>query len=234
MSSPSSQPDRFRPEMPHIPGVSDQPPREGAGMPVPTRFMIVAAALVLLGILAWGGLRAARNRSRTKTGTDASVDASLPQVASDEVAPDSGPQFNPDVKEVAKLAELASPWSAKNFTFNNPVTHEAVPALIVRLPGGAADHSASYWAFSLRAPYESCDLQYVTDVGMLAARYSYRASHPMVLAACDGTIYDPLKMGTSPSGAWVRGEIVQGVGIRPPLAIEIRVQGDTIIADNME
>ena len=56
----------------------------------------------------------------------------------------------------------------------------------------------------------------------------------MVLAACDGTIYDPLRVGTSPTGAWVRGEIVHGVGIRPPLAIEIRVKGNSIFANSME
>jgi hypothetical protein len=55
-----------------------------------------------------------------------------------------------------------------------------------------------------------------------------------VAATCDGTLYDPLKLGTAPSGAWVRGEIVQGAGIRPPLAVEIRVEGRNVIADKME
>jgi hypothetical protein len=134
----------------------------------------------------------------------------------------------------ATLAELSKPWSSKKFTFVNPATGAEVAAMIVRLPVSAADRSSSYWAFSIATPYESCALEYVTDPGEIASRSSYHAKHPVVLAPCDGTVYDPLQMATSPTGAFVRGEIVHGVGIRPPLEVEIRVQGDSIVASNVE
>ena len=42
----------------------------------------------------------------------------------------------------------------------------------------------------------------------LAARFGFRAVHPMVASACDGSVYDPLQMATVDSGACVRGAIV--------------------------
>ena len=105
--------------------------------------------------------------------------------------------------------------------------------MIIRLPGSPSRASA-YWAFSLEAPYETCRLTYVTDLRALASRYHYRAAHPMVVASCDGTVYDPLQFGTTPGGAWFLEKWRGGRGSRPPLAIEIRVQGQSIFADRME
>jgi hypothetical protein len=56
----------------------------------------------------------------------------------------------------------------------------------------------------------------------------------MVASSCDGTVYDPLQMGTTPDGAWARGEVIKGMGIRPPISIEVRVQGRSIVADRIE
>lgn len=136
---------------------------------------------------------------------------------------------------VAALSELAKPWAAKEFTFVDPLTHESVPGMVVHLAGAAPESSASYWAFSLEAPYQTCHLVYVTNLSELATRFGYSAgTHPMVASPCDGTVYDPLKMGTISSGAWVRGEIVQGAGIRPPISIEVKVEAGNLIADRIE
>ena len=136
--------------------------------------------------------------------------------------------------DVASLQELAKPWASKKFLFRKRLTDETVPALVVRLPGGAANRSASYWAFSLQAPYGRCELEYVTALDKLAGQYGYRARHPMVGDPCSGTLYDPLRLGTVPGGAWARGEVVQGSSIRPPIAIEARVQGNHLIASQIE
>jgi hypothetical protein len=235
MQDPATQPDLFKPEMPRIPGVND----ESAAVPKSKdtkslqQLLIVAVALCAIGLLvARGMIRAARNKVDAQIAAQSAVNEPLPAVATDEVLAAPAAPKGPVL--VATLSELSRPWSSKAFTFTNPVTQEDVPAMVVRLPGSAGDRSSSYWAFSLTAPYESCELEYETDLNKLASRYSYRAGHPMVLAECDGTIYDPLRMATSPNGAWVRGEIVQGVGIRPPLAIEIQVQGNAIVAKSME
>ena len=48
-------------------------------------------------------------------------------------------------------------------------------------------------------------------------------------------VFDPLKTSNLPgSGVWVRGSIVQGSDLRPPLGIEIRVVGKKILAVRTE
>ena len=133
---------------------------------------------------------------------------------------------------VATLYELAEPWSSKAFHFVDPNTHKSVSAMIIHLPSPPAE--PSFWAFSLTTPFSRCPLQYVTDLSALSQRFVYSADHPMVVSDCDGILYDPLKMDTLPDGSWVRGEIVRGGGIRPPIAIQVEVQGRDIIADRTE
>jgi hypothetical protein len=47
---------------------------------------------------------------------------------------------------------------------------------------------------------------------------------------CRRTVYDPLKLTNLPGNVWVRGGIVQGSDVRPPLAIELK----QILAVGME
>ena len=56
----------------------------------------------------------------------------------------------------------------------------------------------------------------------------------MVVNPCDSTVYDPLKVGAIGGNTWVRGEIVQGSGLRPPISIEVRVIGRSVVADSIE
>jgi hypothetical protein len=136
--------------------------------------------------------------------------------------------------EIGTVEDLVQPWSARKFSYSRPVTHEEVPAIAIRLPGGNGQSSASYWAILLKAPYGQCDLEYVSDVKEIASRFGFVAKHPMIADACSGTLYDPLRTGTLPNGSWARGEIVQGAGFRPPMQIEIRIEGDRIIAGRSE
>ena len=130
--------------------------------------------------------------------------------------------------QVARVEDLAKPWSAKKFTFVKPFNHQSVDAMAIRLPGGAL------WGFALQEPYGPCELEYVTDLARLAKQYGYQASHPMVGNPCNKTIYDPTKLGSLGEGVWTRGEIVQGGGIRPPIAIDVDVKDGFIIADRIE
>jgi len=99
--------------------------------------------------------------------------------------------------------------------------------MVVRLPGNA------YWAFSLRVPYGTCELQFVTDMETLRTVYKFAAVHPMVGDPCTHTVYDLTKYGRGPNGV-VRGAVVAGTAIRPPLAIEVEVQGHEIVATRSE
>ena len=234
MQDRTAEPKRFRPEMPHIPGVSDDSNvRSGTSPKRVLRLIILAAAaLATLGGLAWWQVQKDRSAAGSEP-ADSSAEASsaalpFPRSSEQPVSLPSAPGT------IATLEELSKPWLAKKFTFLKPDTHTTVDAMVVRLPGSSGNHSGAYWAFAMAAPYGRCALDYVTDLKQLANRYNYSATHPMVAADCNGTLYDPLRLGVIPSGAWVRGEVVQGSGIRPPISIRIQVRGRSIIADQIE
>ncbi len=233
MPNSSTPPSLFKPEMPQIPGVNDPG--------VPTKWKANAHALIVAGLVVFVGLFVVLVGGwALRLFHSHSESASAPIGDAVTVDPANIParQFPPAVTRgggaAATLNDLAKPWAAKEFTFVNPITHAEVPAMIVRLPGTPAGRSDAYWAFSLDAPYETCQLEYITDLNKLDSRYHYRASHPMVASSCDGTVYDPLQMGATPDGAWARGEVIKGMGIRPPISIEVRVQGRSIVADRIE
>jgi hypothetical protein len=128
---------------------------------------------------------------------------------------------------IATTAQLSKTWSAKRFYFRDPITSKPAPAIVVHLPGG------SFWAFSLQEPFGKCELEYVTDLRKLRTSYGFDAAYPMVADPCNGSVYDLTHYGNAPSGL-VRGEVEKGSAWRPPLAIEIRVQGNQVIAVGME
>lgn len=221
---------RYEAPMPSIPGV----PKDRRGR-ARARLNVLAACgtALLVGVLAWGIHRHLQSRA-----------AAAPTSATAEALPDaSAPVSNPpspalqapaDSTDIAALEELAKPWSSKAFTFDDPLTHESVPAMVVRLPGSTPGKSGAYWAFSLIEPYGACQMLYVTNLGVLASQYGYTANHPMVVDPCAQTVFDPLRMGQRADGAWLRGAIVQGGGLRPPIAIEVSVHGDSLRADRIE
>jgi hypothetical protein len=222
---------QFKPEMPRIPGVNE-PLRGRQIWKKPDVLKLLAVAIVVVvGGVVWSGIHAARYRTQSALAMRDLVAAPSTAGASTQLL-EPPAALRKDVA-AATVTDLAKPWSAKEFEFFDPLTHARVPAMIIRLPGSPSRASA-YWAFSLEAPYHTCGLTYVTDFRALASRYHYRAAHPMVVASCDGTVYDPLQYGTTPAGAWVPGEVAQGAGSRPPLVIDVRVQGQSIFADRME
>jgi serine/threonine protein kinase len=139
-------------------------------------------------------------------------------------------QANP---EVAAVAELAQPWSSKKFFYRSLTHSKYVPALIIRLPGSAAQ-SKSYWAFSLEAPFSQCQLEYIDDLAKLSSEYGFRADHPMVVNPCSRAVFDPLHLKELPGNILVRGAIVQGYDPRPPYGIEVKVTANQIRAVAME
>jgi hypothetical protein len=227
---------RLKPaQMPDIPGVGDgggaPPPAPGRDWtPTVLRAAVVLAFLMLSAGGAWWGLRLIRSKSQSPAvATEPVPDESVPAAVLNSFPPRrEGPAV------IATLPELAKPWSAKEFTFTDSVSRRTTSAMIVHLPGGAGDRASGYWAFSLDSPYGRCDLAYVSNLNELATRYRYPAKHPMVASTCDDTVYDPAQMGTIATGAWVRGAVVRGMGIRPPISIQIRILNGKIFADRME
>jgi hypothetical protein len=235
VKSPSKPPDnldRFHPEMPNIPGVNNARPdvSTSASNANPKRLVQIgglAVAVLLIGVAILWLIESARHRALESPSTETSaMDPSMP--APPPTAPFSATLATDGPTVVATAEELAKTWSAKKFTFTKPFTRENVDAMVIRLPGGGL------WAFALREPYGRCALEFVTDLGQMSKQYGYHASHPMVANPCNSTVYDPLKVGPLGGEVWARGEIVQGAGLRPPIAINVQVSGNSIIADRIE
>jgi len=222
------QNDRFKAEMPEIPGVSASA-RRGGGSSGP--WLVVGGLLAVLAAAFVGGKFLSRPRR---------ADPPVP-TAQIEV-PTSAPDLTPAMPAasdanpvVAKVGDLAKPWEAVPFAFRNQVTGETVNALLLRLPSGSPAQASAYWSFALKEAYGNCRLEYVDDLGKLRGDYGYRQpKHPMVGNPCSRTLYDPLKYGAVSGGVLARGAIAQGSDLRPPLAIEIKIRGKDIVATRME
>ena len=230
--------DPFKPPQPRIPGVSNTTPKEKPveenaeparpsrisrflPLPIPPNWILAGlAGTLLIG----GGIAWVSHGSSAKNAVPAAVSEPAQPAA---VTPKPAEKLPIAPGEVATTNELAKPWSSKRFIFREPGTSKDTLGIVVHLPGG------TYWGLSLREPYGSCELEYVTDLRKLETEYHYRASHPMVGDPCNRTVFDLMRYGNAPGGL-VRGEIAQGAGVRPPMAIEIRTRGNQILATRME
>src|SRR5579859_259463 len=228
MDQPPVQEEKFKAEMPQIPGVGPSSKRT-SGMPAPV-MVIGGLAAVVLAVVVIGGV-ASRSRRNAAPAADPSPQVELP-------APDLGnppPQAPPANSGIATIDQLAKPWSSTQFDFRDPLSGEQIPALIVRLPGGSATQPGGYWAMNLKAPYNNCELEFVNDLKKLKTDYGYvAAKHPMVGNPCSRTVFDPTKLMSLAGNVWVRGAIVQGSDLRPPLGIELKIEGKNIFAVRME
>jgi hypothetical protein len=231
---------RLKPQMPQIPGVTDQPAAAAAETPAssgilqgdPGKILGMAAAALVVGLgAAWLFLHAPRG-SQTAASRDVATSKAA-SAAPGASAPVPAPRAADGSVIVAALDELAQPWSSKSFQFRKRLSSDYVDALAVRLPGNAGRVS-SFWGFALEEPFTKCRLEYVADLTRLSNQYGYAATHPMVVSSCNGAIFDPLKMGTLPTGAWVRGQVVSGSGLRPPTSIELRIDGNHLVATQIE
>lgn len=229
--------DRFKTEMPRIPGVSEPGSAPASAAPATSgnpAFKLFGALFAALLVIFLAGRWALRS-----TGIQPKAAEAQPQIEVPAPAPDPStllPHATSATPSIANVAEMAKAWSTKEFYVRNPLTGEDVPALLVRLPTGSASQSTGYWAFATNSPYEHCKLEFIADLGKLRNDYDFRrANHPMVGNPCTQTLFDPLKTINLPgSGAWVRGGIVQGSDLRPPLGVQIRIQGKEILAIRVE
>ncbi|MBZ5526629.1 MAG: serine/threonine protein kinase [Acidobacteriia bacterium] len=193
-----------------------------------------AAGLALAAVLGFFGVRAMRKSGQQEpvpVEPAAQVDAPAPQPAR---AP-APPVATADHPEVATVVEMAAPWSSKEFFLQGATATSSVPAMLVRLQGGAAEKSGSYWAFSTEVIYDRrCHYEFITDLAKLSSDYGFAAEHPMVGNPCTHTVFDPMRLKQIEGNILVRGEIVKGTDIRPPLGIDIRVKGKQIQALRLE
>ena len=220
MPDNATKPSSFKVAQPEIPGV---PRAKTASDAKRQQFYIwltgSAAVVILLVVVIWWA-RASTRASRSVQIVEA------PRSAVPAQTPAPAPQLAIGPGPIATTKELSHPWATQKFLYRNPAGNLS-PAMVVRLPGNA------YWAFSLQAPYGTCELEIVTDTQQLLSDYKFSASYPLVADPCTHTLYDLTKYGNGPNGL-VRGAVVAGTAIRPPLAIEVQVEGQQIIADRAE
>ena len=237
--------DPFKPQDPTIPGVTGNPARVRPA-PVPPAPLgpgseqrpsknvfadsrVVAGIAIAIVLLVGFGLfwRSHSTSAKETKQVEAPLAPAMASPASPAVEPAIAKQATIGPGPVATAAELAKPWSSKRFVFRAPQTADDVPALVVHLPGNI------YWGISMREPFGSCEMKYVTDLSQIADEYRYTAAHPMVVDPCNHAVYDLEKYGPGPNGV-VRGAIVYGAGVRPPLAIEMKIKGNQIVAVQIE
>ena len=222
--------DRFKTEMPQIAGVSGS---RSSAASNPTVKLVIGLLTVLL-VVFLGARFALRPKHEAPLPAE-----QQPQIEVPSPAPDPStllPHATDAEPGIADVAEMAKPWSSKEFYIRNRLTGENIAALLIRLPAASPSQSSGYWAFAQKSPYGNCQLEYLTDLNRLKTDYGFRApKHPMVGNPCSRTVFDPLKTTNLPgTGAWVRGSIVQGSDLRPPLGIEIKIVGKNILAVRTE
>ena len=227
--------DPFKPQQPTIPGVSssaekneDAPAQAPARAPAPQLASappIVWMALTAVGALIVAGGLFYRNRNSSPKPVQPT------SVAAEVAAPSlwSLPSQQKTCRSRPAPLRPRRIWRRRGHRsvscFAIRCSSDPVPAIVVRLPRG------EYWGFSLREPYGNCELEYISDLEKLRTEYKFHADHPMVGDPCNHTVYDLLRYGGGESSdALVRGAIAQGNGLRPPIAIEIRTQGNQIVA----
>ena len=222
---------RFRADMPQIPGViAGGPSRKAPSVNPAIPLGIGIAAVVLVALLG------SRLISHPKPAEP--VVAAPPQieVATPAIDPNSLlPHATATAPEIASVAEMSKPWASKSFFFVNHLTGENVPAMLVRLPQGSANSAEGYWAYEVNVPFGNCKFEFITDLNHLTNDYGFQgARHPMVGNPCSRSVFDPTKMSEIPGNFWVRGTLVQGSDVRPPLGIELKIQNKNILALRME
>jgi len=239
--------DPFKPTAPTLPGVpqrapEEKKPEEANGAPAAAAPAVAklpgipkewqspkmmasagASAVVVLGVLAlgWWAFKPAPAPApvvieQPSAGT---ADSATPTPAAPQLPDAPGP--------VATIAEMSKPWSVTKFQFHRN-TGEALTGMVIRLP-----QAPGYWGLLTVAPYGRCQLELDSDVAEIRQKYGFAAAHPMVVDPCTQVVYDPLALGTA-SGAWVRGRVAAGPGIRPPLEVEIKIEQGFVIAGRSE
>lgn len=219
----------YKPPQPRIPGVPDPvpPPAQAEDTATGKKIALwtgifIAAVIMLLVASALGRWLYHKIAAKPAVPT-----AAVPAGPAEEVPAHPQKEVPVGPGPIASTRELAKVWSSKRFDFRDEVTGAIIPALVVHLPGNM------YWGFSLREPYGDCTLQYDTNLNEIQSDYNYTSKYPLVVDPCNQSLFDLTQYGSGPDGL-VRGQIVQGRAVRPPVAIEVRVKGEEIIAVRSE
>lgn len=144
----------------------------------------------------------------------------------DKVTPRT-PAFVPVTpQKVAAFGEFGELWSAVPFTLKTQAGE--TPALALRVPvavpGGLNVGERHYLAFSRVCTHLGCPVALRRDLGTLEVAFNYRAEHPVLACPCHLSVFAPL-------GA---GKAVSGPAREPLPRVQLRAQGDELLAVGLE
>ncbi len=163
--------------MPQIPGVSTEVPAVGAkslGVSPALRLVAGLLAVVVLLFVVSRWLFHSRQTEAVAPAPPAQIEVPTPPAEPASAIP-RATAANP---QIATVAEMAKPWTSKEFLFVDQFSNESTPALLIRLSGGSASQPEGYWALVMTAPFGSCRLEYVDDVGKLKEQYDFAGTPP--------------------------------------------------------
>lgn len=231
--------DPFKADTPVLPGVPKKMPAAAPAAPARAGFKldfkdpkILAGAggiaLVLVVLIVWMFSGSSESPSVASPAQPTPTATAAPTAAATTpVSPvPSGPPTVQVPGSAGTVDEFPRDWSVKKIFVRSAAGR--VPALIIRLPGGSARNASTYWGLLLMSPYGRCELEYLTDLKKVADDYGYRASHPMVVDPCNLTVFDPTRLGEV-GGIVARGAVVQGTTLRPPLGMDLKIEGNRIM-----
>ena len=144
----------------------------------------------------------------------------------DKVTPQT-PEFVPvSPQRIAALSELDTLWDAVPFTVKTQAGE--TPAVAFRVPeavpGSLSVGKKHYLAFSRVCTHLGCPVSLRRDLGTLEVAFNYRAEHPVLACPCHLSVFAPLEAGKAVSGP-----------AREPLPrVQLRAQGDELVAVGLE
>src|SRR5580692_1523941 len=146
--SDQSPPDRYKAEMPQIPGVSA--PGSGRSALNNPAIRMVGALLAILLVIFFGARWILRPRH-----AEAPPAEPPPQIEVPSPAPDPNaalPHATQQDPGIASVPEMAQPWTSKQFFIRNAFSGENVKRPLIPFPTGFSSPEGGYWAFSMNAP----------------------------------------------------------------------------------
>jgi arsenite oxidase small subunit len=114
-------------------------------------------------------------------------------------------------KPIARLADLAEPWSAVKFTLTD-VDGDQLPCIVIRLPGGG------WYASSLICPHNKCDILYVNDPRIARNTFDVDVSTPVLACPCHFSVFDLPQ----------HGRVIAGPAPGPPLQLKVEVRDNDV------
>ncbi len=226
--------DAFRPQDPHIPGVTDNPKREKeikkaaaqaakrTQSSAPSALASPALWIAILGVAAvgaaaWYGVHWWNYQRSLHEAENPPVAAGVTDLKTPTVVATQDLPFGPGV--VAQTSDLTETWSSKKFIFRAPQTADNIPAIVIKLP------SNIYWGVELREPFGTCRLEYA-DVARLDSEYHFTAEHPMIADPCSHAVFDLTKFGPGAEWPGTRRDGEWRGGASAGVAIQMTVEGE--------